>query len=94
MGTRYVVTAKQFEEAGVEVVEREDTRWEEVRQPGGDAMDEGNFCHEPVVTRWKEVAIAGWAFTSFLGREFTGPNWGKPEVDEELEKLGIKPSFF
>lgn len=94
MGTRYVVTAQQFKEAGVEIVDREDTRWEEVHQPGAGAMDEGNFCYEPVTTRWKEVVIAGWAFASYLGREFVGPNRGKPEVDEALAKLGIKPHFF
>lgn len=38
--------------------------------------------------------ICGWDFSSFGGHTFSGPNIGKPELNEIFRQYDVKPEYY
>ena len=101
MGTRYNISTEDFQrllDAGIaSSIEGEETIWHE-------EWNEKYEMYEQIkpIARLASVGIGGWKFTAVewdlynneLSGTFTGPNWGKDELDEIFEKFGIKPEYY
>ena len=102
MGTRYNISTKDINklvEAGVASIMDETEVWKE-------EWLENHYCYEQVaiLARIAHVAIGGWQFScvvwdAFMSEDelsglYTGPNWGKEELDEIFKQNGIEVDYF
>ena len=97
MGTRYHITLedmKKLVEAGVATIGEVETiyktEWSD---------DEGGMISTGVVNFYvHNGSVGNWQFNAYSENGinhslFSGPNWGKPDLDEIFEQNGIEPTY-
>ena len=97
MGTRYHITLedmKKLQIAGVAIIGEIEPFYKQAYNQDWDEMQDTDeidfYVHNGSVGKWQFNA---YSENGINHRNFSGPNWGKPDLDEIFEQNGIEPTY-